>query len=436
MNTALHLPRSARARKVAKPASLWTRTRSRNGLALGVLSCTSLLWTLAVQAQNAPPAPNDATPAPVAAPLPVAPDISVLIVALDGLDAIGAPASTLFPPNVAAPIVPQTVPPTVTPGGAAPGAIAPGAAAAGAIAPIVPADTEPVAVTPTAFGGQLWQWRALAQKKSKEQKKREKEAEEQRVFNLNPVAPTPYTRPGQAANAAPVAVPDVIVPGVTGQPVGVPAIVRAPGSPLLFDDTPTTAPAPRAVNEPGRSQLVAVSLRRALLAQGYRDVQVVTPESATVIRAIGEGRLTSRVLDELKRAMATLADNAAAGAPADVSATIVAGRAASRIGQATGYRGVVAFHVGAPTAIEVVGVGAGSKTEKVNANMIVADAQRESVEPLSVVATGDSEEIWRENRRGGGRALARRRVARLARQLQPKPRGFGADPLQRGARRL
>ena len=133
-------------------------------------------------------------------------------------------------------------------------------------------------------------------------------------------------------------------------------------------------------------------------------MQVVTPASNAIVRAIGEARLSPRVLDELKRSLATLSANNAAGEPADVSATIAAGRAASRIGQATGYRAVVGFYVADPTMINLVGATAtpDAKTQKIAVNMVVADAQRESVEPLQFVETGDTEEIWRETGAGAG----------------------------------
>ena len=350
------------------------------------LGLTLAYASLAV-AQNAPTAPiapavaaSSAPPTPANSAAPMASDVSVLIVALDDLSAPDASA------------IPTFVPPT-TP-------VAPDA-------PIAPADSMPAVVTPTNFGGQLWQWKAEAQKKpkkTKEQKRLEKEAKDAELFNINPVAPTPYTPPGRANPLTENPAPDVIVPGVTGQPVAGPPVVRTRGEDLAAKLAPNVLP----VNiEPGRSQLMAVPLRRVLMSQGYKDVQVVTPQSNAIMRAIGEGRLSTRVLDELKRSLATLAANNAAGVPADVSATIVAGRAASRIGQATGYRAVVGFYVAAPTSISLVGAGAASdaKTQKVVVNMVVADAQRESVEPLQLVETGDNENVWRETGAAAGAQL-------------------------------
>ena len=252
--------------------------------------------------------------------------------------------------------------------------------------PLRPADGMPAAVTPTRFDGPLWQWRASAQKppkKTKEEKRREQEAEDAKRFNVNPVAPTPYTPPGRTN---PLEAPAPLAPNV----------VRAPDAPAA--PVPIVPEAPLALAPPGRAQLVALPLKRALNAQGYKDVQVVTPHSPTIIRALGEGRLSSRVLDELQGALATLAANNAAGQAADVNATIAAGRAAARIGQATGYRAVVGFAVSAPSAIGVVGAGTtpDATTQKVAADMIVADAQRESAEPLKFVETGDTPEVWQE----------------------------------------
>lgn len=357
------------------------------GFTLGYTSLASLALTQLAGAQNAPVAPIALAPnANVAAPAIAAsaPDISVLIIALDDL---GAPEAGLVPLFAAptAPIAPAT-PPAAT-------------------APIAPTDETPAIVTPANFDGPLWKWQVLAQKKTKAQKKREEDEENAKLFNLNPVSPTPYKVPGRTnpltnppnVGVVPGAVPNT-VPNEGGQ------IVRAPDAPLAG---PGTIGATPASDVPGRSQLMAVPLRRILLAQGYKNVQVVTPESNAIVRAIGENRLSSRVLDELRRSLATLSANAAAGAPADISATIVAGRAASRIGQATGYRAVVGFYVADPTAVSVVGAGAApdAKTQKVAVNMVVADAQRESVEPLQLVETGDSEDIWRETGAASGAQL-------------------------------
>ena len=302
----------------------------------------------------------------------IASDVSVLIVALDDLSAPGVATIPLYVP-------PTAPPPPVT--------------------PIAPIDGAPVAATPTGFSAPLWRFEADAQKKPKKtkaEKQREKDAEDAKIFNPDPVAITPYTpRGGVDAPAAVTRVPSVIVPGITGMPVAQPTIVRAPGADLAAQ---LANPAPLAMPAPGRSQLMAVPLRRVLVAQGYKDVQVVAPQSSAIVRAIGEGRLSPRVLDDLKRSLATLAAGSADGAPADIGATIAAGRAASRIGQATGYRAVIGFYVAAPTRINLVGAGAApdATTQKVAVNMVVADAQRESVEPLQLATTGDSEEIWRE----------------------------------------
>ena len=356
------LPVSPSAARAVKPSSL---------LVLGLtLSCTPFLAVQIATAQGAVPAPavapTSAAPLPTA-PLPTAPDINVLILALDDL---GATPATDAPP-VYVPPTPATAPDTT--------------------APIAPVDGMPAIVTPTNFRGQLWQWRVEAQKqpkKSKEQKRLEKEAEDAKKFNLNPVAPTPYKTQNRNAPPPP-AEPEFVPEAPLGQ------IVRAPDLPT---DVPAPAQEPIVLAPPGRAQLMALPLKRALASQGYKDVQVVTPQSPTIIRALGENRLSSRVLDELKTSLATLAANSAAGQPADVNATIAAGRAASRIGQATGYRAVVGFAVSVPTAIGVVGAGTtpDATTQKVAANMIVADAQRESVEPLKFVETGDTPEVWQE----------------------------------------
>lgn len=331
------------------------------GLTLG---CSAFLMTQIAEAQGAAPAVAATTATPATAPMPMAPDINILIIALDDVNSPGNANPTYVPPVAPAP--------------------------ANGVAPIAPADGAPAIVTPASFNGKLWQWRVLAQKKSKEQLKREKEAEDAKLFNIDPVPQTPYTPPGRKTVLPPGPA------GVVGGDVRTAPVVRAPDTPLgALIPEPTE---PVAAGEPGRSRLMAVPFRRALNAQGYKDVQVVTPESSTIIRAIGEGRLANRVLDELKASLATLAANNAAGVTPDVNATVAAGRAASRIGQATGYRAVVGFYVSEPTAIGVVGAATtpDATTQKVAANMIVADAQRESAEPLKFVETGDTPEIWQE----------------------------------------
>ena len=360
--------------KISPISPICARVKRSSGLALGLtLGYVSLAGAQNTTAQNAPAVATSGATAPTSnSSVPTAPGVSVLIVAFDEL---GVPDAAT---------IPMFVPPAP-------------------FAPIAPADGMPARVTPTNFRGQ-WQWNVSAQKKTKAEKKREKEAEDAKLFNVNPVAPTPYTPPGKTNPLTDNPAPNVIVPGATGQPVAQPPVVRARGDELATQLAPPTAP----LNlEPGRSQLMAVPLRRVLMAQGYKDVQVVTPQSNAIVRAIGEGRLSTRVLDELKRALSTLAANNAAGAPADMSATIVAGRAASRIGQATGYRAVVGFYVADPTPVGLVGAGAApdAKTQKVVVNMVIADAQRESVEPLQLVETGDSEEVWRETGAASGAQL-------------------------------
>ena len=299
-------------------------------------------------------------------PRPVAPDINILVLALDDLSAPPAPAPLAAPP-VPAPIAPAN-----------------GNAAAG----ITPARASNLELIPT--------WRVLAQKKTKEEKRREKEAADDARFNLKPIPldPPPRTRnalpvPGTVVPGGPDAVgPGVLAPdGVVGAP---PAVVGA------GPDAPAAT-----FTAPGRSQLMALSLRRALAAKGYQDVQVATLESTTIMRAQGEGRLSQRVLDELKRSVGQLVN-----AP-NASALMVAGRSASRIGQATGYRAVVVFYAGAPAPMGVVGAGTapGETTQKVTVNMVVADAQRESVEPLQFEGLGQTENVWRETGGASGAAL-------------------------------
>ena len=347
----------------ARPAPRCPRPRLRRGpfgaaprLWVSV-TCLVAVASLLAGATRAP-AQTGQTASPLTSPVPqpAAPDINILILALDDLSAPPAPA----------PFVP----------------IAPLAPA-----PIAPADAGAMgAMTPTATILGAPQWQAWAQKKTKAQTKKEREEADRKLFNLDPA-------PMQIFPARPVVPGAVISPD---GPLPVPGAI-VPAGPTIVGAAP---PAPaNTLAPPGRSQLMALTLRRALASKGYRDVQVASLDSNAITRALGEGRLSQRVLDELKRSM-----NQLATAP-DASALILAGRAASRIGQATGYRAVVAFYAGAPATIDVVGAGVapGEKTEKVAVNMVAADAQRESVEPLVFEQSGANENIWRET---GGAAGA------------------------------
>ena len=295
--------------------------------------------------------------APVAPlPVPSAPDINILILALDDLNAAPAPIPFLPPPPV----------PPIAPAGAMP-------------------------ITPTGAPNLQWQWRAWAQKKTKEEKKREAQTAENQLFNA---APAPPTLPAKQLTPAELAALGQTAPanapgaaGAAGIAPGNNAAANNGGAPVYVPGFDAIAP-----TAPGKTQLLALSLRRYLNARGFQNVQVTTLDGAIVAESLRENRLTPRVTGELRNALAQLAQ-----AP-DPSALIRAGRAASRVGQATGYRAVVALNVGAPSSVNIVGAatGVGAQTQKVTLNMVVADAQRESVEPLQFVETGDNENIWRE----------------------------------------
>ena len=275
------------------------------------------------------------------------------------------------------------------------------------VAPIAPADgNAPAALlTPASVNNPLvWQWSVAAQKKTKAQKKAEHEAAEAKIFNTDPLPTTPYN----PKNNPPVA------PAV-GTPTGAPAPGVAPQAPA------------------GRSELVAFQMRRILLGQGYRNVQVSAPESGAVLDAINKGLLSRRVVDELKRALAQLKDGA------DPNALILAGRSASRIAQATGYRALVAFYVAPPEPVTVVGRGDRRQRRRVGEDRGFDGRGRRPARKRGAVQLRRNRRAARSlarNRRRDRRARARRRAARLARQLQFRPRGSGLDPLQRRQKRL
>lgn len=167
---------------------------------------------------------------------------------------------------------------------------------------------------------------------------------------------------------------------------------------------------------PGRAQLAAVPLRRALLSLGWRDVLPTAPDSPSITRAIGERRLTPRTLDALKNALSRLAARDTAPELTQQAATL-----AARVGQALGYRAVVAFYVAPTSNLE----GTGNTTF----SLLVADSEREIAQPISFDAKGADDNALR----AAGAATA---ASLLDRNLRLWPPVSSADHAALVARHL
>ena len=219
---------------------------------------------------------------------------------------------------------------------------------AGAL-PDPPAPDVPLtAITPARFDA--WQpvWRVFAKKEKPDPR-----------FLPNPEAPSQapiLSRSGTAlpGNASPGANP---LFGTSGQSLERPSI-----------------PA-------GRGLLAALPLARALGGLGYANVQTTSPGGAILSRALGEKRLLPGTLTALRDALKSM--QSAAKLPERLRkgslalATSRANNAACAIGQATGYRAVVALYV-APFENGVSSY-----------SVVLSDSTNEKAEPL----------LWNESAR-------------------------------------
>jgi tetratricopeptide (TPR) repeat protein len=94
---------------------------------------------------------------------------------------------------------------------------------------------------------------------------------------------------------------------------------------------------------PGRAQNAAAPLRRALTKMGVSDVLATPLDGPIVVRSVNSGRVAIKTLDRLRFSTQQMLDNLGrnADAPAQIQARTMAIRSASRIGMALGYRAVV-----------------------------------------------------------------------------------------------
>ena len=335
---------------------------SRRVLRLGTasvlftFSVASALFGRVASAQKAPAAPVKAPTAPIAAPatgMVAAPvvakkSINVLIIAMDDESTVVTEAPSI-PVEVETPLTP---PSTITP------------------------DVPLTGVTPTRFQTVQSVWRALALKKPK--------------ATPTPVLPLPEFSKGNTPDGGSIVglgipvTPQSAQPGVT---TTTPGAVQGAG-PL---------PGSRPVTPPGRSLLAALPLARALNGMGYADAQATSLDGAVLVRAMGEKRLSPVTLSKLLEAMKSL--DGATRLPQALRQTSIsvatsrAKDAAASVGQATGYRAVIAIYM--PPFAD------GSSTY----TLLLSDSAKETGEPIVWSEAGANEETARQTGAGTGAAL-------------------------------
>ncbi len=289
--------------------------------------------------------------------LPTAPDIKILLIAIDEFPVPRARATVPLAAPLAAPIAP-TVPDAIVPVPITPDAIVPVFPAVPPV-PVVPAGAAPfltpMSGTPTPFQP-LWAaqiWVAQAQKKPKV----DRDAD---LFRREPETGT--TLPKKGVKPLTVA-PDSAAPTL-------------PASDGMI---------PYVADPPGRARMAALPLRDALLSLGWRDVALTSPTSSLITDALNERRLTPRALDALQEALAQLAVPGTVPSP---EATRRATLAATRVGQALGYRAVAVLHVAPPTPKEGL--------QSADFSLILADSARENGEPILFDERGADESSLRQ----------------------------------------
>ncbi|HEX8551546.1 MAG TPA: hypothetical protein VF681_08310 [Abditibacteriaceae bacterium] len=219
-------------------------------------------------------------------------------------------------------------------------------------------------------------------------------------FRLEPDnnAAFPVRRPGAVGENIPVAGAEV--------PVTIPGVV--PGGGVRLSDVPS---------EVGAATGVAAPLRRALVRSGFLDVLTAAPDGTAVRRALNERRLSQRSLDRLESAMTALANGTrtATEMPNDIKESGIA--AAAQIGQALGYRSVVALAVLPPDA--AAPVVAGTPASATYAVFLV-DADRETGDILAFDESGTTPAT-------NGDAAASTAAALLAKRIAMWPASTPAD---------
>ena len=392
------------------------------------------------------------TAAPPSAPGVVKSNVNVLILALDDVSAGDAVTFSALSPaqlGVAAPApatastaaVTGTMPATT---GTIPGAVpgtAPLAAPVGGA--ITPASDALGSILAPASAGFSWigagdlpaavpTWQILA--------KRTKPAPADDPFKLEPDRGVLYKAPGTQPA---VGKNDKSGQGKSGQTgatstlpqdggfsvMGASPLPIAPALPALPSANPLLGPSTGTFTQrpPGAAQSAAAPLRRALMKAGFGDVAATPIDGALIQRAVGERRLTNRVLQSLQSAVAQLINaspvaattGAAPGAATDdagmVSATArSAVQATAQVGQALGYRAVVVLAVVPSTAATGTGGAAtgGAATSGVheNYNLLVVDAAHETGEVMSFDQAGANELAANEAAAATGAAVVGKSV--------------------------
>jgi tetratricopeptide (TPR) repeat protein len=310
--------------------------------ALGALVPLCALSLGEVAAAQNGPRPGAPVIAPPAAPVPVVrPELAgfnILIIAFDDAVLKTPMAGVDVPPPAA---------PAITPGADAPDA------------GTVPGAMAPAAIAPAAGAHQRVRWVASA---------KQKEDPDAALFRPEPDPRALTPQPGQN------------LPPMTN-------VQSPPGA--------DSAMAPRTGTPVGNAQLSALPLRRSLLAMGFGDVMPTAPDGSTIVRALGERRLTPRVVDDLRQSLLQLTRATAAPNPATLQTGI---KAAARIGQAVGYRVVI----GLATSPGQDGATAYS--------LLLVDSMREQGEPLLFDQKGADEISVRETAGSTGAALVEKAV--------------------------
>jgi len=185
---------------------------------------------------------------------------------------------------------------------------------------------------------------------------------------------------------------------------------RVPASSGALDEQPAAGMAPSSSPAPGFAQNAAAPLRRVLVRAGFADVLSSPLDGTSVRRVVNERRLSARTLQAVRNGMKQLVAVGMDGPAADAAdaekvwdgpappvamATIQATRAATRLGNALGYRAVVLMAVLPSTN------GASAATYV----MLVADAARGTSETLAFDETGASWSAAHEAAASSGSAL-------------------------------
>jgi len=341
---------SARSARPFLPMPILSRSALPSfACARPIMVAGALLFPLSALAQT--PAVPPSAPAPFALSKPTAPTqtVSVLFIALD--DATTQPADG--PSLQGAPLMPNTAPPVAD----------------------VPLTALPP--SPTSWNGAPLRarWGVLLKKKARS----------------NQPDPRFLPIPDPPSNATP---DSVFGPNKTAKG-------NAPATTGTGAAMPATPPAPLAPTQntsaPGRSLLAALSMRRALVGLGYVNAEAVSPDSNLVARALGDKRLVPGTLSTLRGALQDLAAapnlEEAKRPDAIKNATQTASNAASALGQATGYRAVVAVYVGALNG------------GKAPFSLVLSDGARESGEPMLWEETAKDDASARESGALTGAAL-------------------------------